>query len=445
MKYLPRTGVRKRSADEPARGRERYLKDRGEGEAKAEYKEAVMILARGTLELKSRFTREDLRELLAAEDGWRLSLFMPLARSGRDVRQAPILLKDLRARAAQALAARNAPQEAREEILAAVDQVLHGTETSIIQGEGLAIFSSAHFAASYLVPITPDASVTVDRRFRLDPILPLLFQDNRFYLLTLGVKSVALYEGDRGALREVSLEGVPTSLQEALQLDDDHLPFGALSSPGTRNKGGFQTNGAIYHGHGGARQDSKDPKLDILRFFQVLDPRLRSRMPDTSRPLLLAGVDSLLPVFRAACTHPRILDAALPAHLEKLSAWNELHAQAWALFERESKAERDAILARFRERLATRETASGITDVVPMADQGRVSHLFIHRGYQARGAYEPDTGKVFLSPPRQEGEEDLVDLVALAAVQTMMGNGKVYILEAAEMPAGSDIAALCRY
>ena len=180
-----------------------------------------MLTARSTLELKPRFSREDLRDLADAGDGWRLSLFMPLVRTGRDVHKAPILLKDLRARAARELEDRSVPPEDREAMLAAVDRILQEAETTVIQGEGLAVFASGRQAFSYLLPVRPDAQVSVDRHYRLEPIVPLLFEDGHFHLLALSVNEVKLFAGDRTGLAEVPLEGVATSLREALRLDDD--------------------------------------------------------------------------------------------------------------------------------------------------------------------------------------------------------------------------------
>jgi hypothetical protein len=398
-----------------------------------------MLTARSTLELKPRFSREDLRDLVEAGDGWRLSLFMPLARTGRDVHKAPILLKDLRARAAQELEERRAPPEDSEEILAAVDRILQEAETTVIQGEGLAVFASSRQAYSYLLPVRPDALVSVDRRFRLEPIVPLLFEDGHFYLLTLSLNEVRLFGGDRTGLAEISLEGMATNLREAIRFEDSDSYLNLHTSVGTP---GLGRGPAMYHGHGSGKGDMREMKKDIARFFQQLDDGLRPRMDDPARPLLLAGAEPLLPIFRASSSHPRILDVSLPAHLDKLAGLNELHERAWALFEREAKADRRALLHRYNERLATGDTAAGITDVAPLADQGRVSHLFVREGYQAFGAYEAASGKVFGSPVRQPGDEDLV---SLAAVRTIMGGGKVYVLRDGEIPGGADIAALCRY
>ena len=37
------------------------------------------------------------------------------------------------------------------------------------------------------------------------------------------------------------------------------------------------------------------------------------------------------------------------------------------------------------------------------------------------------------------------DMVNLACMHTLLGSGRVHVLTAEKMPAGADIAALCRY
>lgn len=399
-----------------------------------------MISAGSALELKPRFTREDLRDLVRAEDGWRLSLFMPLVRTGRDVHQAPILLKDLRAKAAADLEARRAPPAARDEILSAVDQILRDTDASVLQGEGLAIFASTHAAFSYLLPVKPEASATVARRFRLEPILPLLYEDGGFYLLALGLKDVRLFEGDRIRLSELSLDGVPTDLRTALRFEDSESYLSLHSTPSTSMGGG--RGAPIFHGHGGGKGDLKEMKRDILRFFQHLDRGIRPLLADPARPLLLSGAEAMLPIYREANTHPRTLDVSLPAHLDRLSGLAELHSQAWSLCDREAKASRKAMISLYRERLASPWATAGIANVVPTAHQGRVSHLFVRRGYRSFGSYDVSEARVHLSDLPQDGDEELA---TLAAVQTIMGSGKVFVTEPGEIPEGAEIAALCRY
>ena len=169
-------------------------------------------------------------------------------------------------------------------------------------------------------------------------MLPLLFEDGRFYLLVLGLKRVRLFEGDRKGLSEIALDGVPDNMRDALLNEDGENFVNVHSRPGSPGGRGP----AVYHGHGGANGDLKEVKRDVLEFFHRLDEGLRRSMPDRSRPLLLAGEESWMPLFREANSHPRILDVSLPVRLDGHTGLADLHSLAWPLLAREAKSERDA-------------------------------------------------------------------------------------------------------
>lgn len=81
-------------------------------------------------------------------------------------------------------------------------------------------------------------------------------------------------------------------------------------------------------------------------------------------------------------------------------------------------------------------------NVLPAAAQGRISHLFIRKGWRQWGRFEATDHNVFLDDGPGPGNEELTNL---ACIQVLLGGAKVYTLEAGELPEKADIAALCRY
>jgi hypothetical protein len=366
-----------------------------------------MITGKNALAIRSGFTRDDLRSLAEDGGGWRVSLYMPLHRTGREVRQAPILLKELRGRAASGLEARGCRADLLGELLSPVNQVYEETDFSLLQGEGLAVLSARGYSATFLLPFAPPSMVEIGKRFLLDPLLPLLFEDGRFHLLALSPNSVRLFQADRLRMREVSLDGLATNMREALDFDDP-----------------------------------EERKRSIPEFFRQLDRGLRARLAGAELPLLLAGVENLLPLYREASTHPRIMDQAIPGNPE--SSWDaaDLHAKAWKAYREARDQDKDQVLRLYRERLATPRAVAGLRNVLPAAAQGRVSHLFLRKGWRQWGRFEPEVQRVFLEDgPTPENE----DLANLACVHALLGGAKVYALDEGELPEKADIAALCRY
>ncbi|GEM_PF-1023796 len=399
-----------------------------------------MITGKSIQALKTNFSRESLRKLADEGEGQRLSLFMPLSKTGRDVRQAPILLKDMRSQAESALAAAGCRPDEINDILLPVNQLLEDTEFSVLQGEGLAILSSRENASTFLLPTAPAPMVETGRRYILDPLLPLLFEDGRFHLLTLSLNSVKLWWVDRHRMREVHLRGIPTSIRDFIQTDNSgayvhyHVSSSPLAAPGGA--------GAI-HGHGGGgKGEAKDRKRDILDFFRQVDRGLSELMHESELPLMLAGVEYLIPIYREANSLPRLLDQAVMGNPEVSLEQQSLHAKAWKAY-RESRAlEKARVLSLYRERLATPQSVSGLVEVLPAAKQGRIQYLFLRKGYRQKGAFHPEDGTVSFSDRAGPGEEDLVNL---ACIHALLTGAKVHILELGEIPEKADIAALCRY
>ena len=389
------------------------------------------------MELKLRLTRQDLLALAKSQGGWRLSLYLPLNKAGRLGNQASRLLKELRSRSRKAAAEQGLTSDEIGELLEPVNRILEGADFGPIQGDGLVLFCARDSSVAFSLPFVPPALAEIDRQYRLDLLLPLVLEDDRFYLLDLSLNAIRLWEGNRYSLGELGLEGVETSLKEAFHWEDSQFPSLAhsLAPPGGKGGRGISQ----YYSHGGG--DDKDLKRDILSFFRRIDKSLQSRI-DPQVPLILAGVEYLLPLFREANTHANLLGEGVTGSPDSFTP-KVLHAKAWACLGTSFLGKRNATLARYREGLVSGRTASGISDVLPCAYQGRISHLFLRKGYRPWGAYDAALGKVTLfdSP----GPESL-DLCNLTCIRTFLTDGQIFLLDAPEMPAdGQDIAALCRF
>lgn len=61
---------------------------------------------------------------------------------------------------------------------------------------------------------------------------------------------------------------------------------------------------------------------------------------------------------------------------------------------------------------------------------------------QVWGQADLGTGEVTVHPDHESGDEDLLDL---AAVQTFINQGEVFVFQQAEMPVSALVAAILRY
>jgi hypothetical protein len=164
-------------------------------------------------------------------------------------------------------------------------------------------------------------------------------------------------------------------------------------------------------------------------------------LAEETAPLVLAGVDYLLPIYREVTSYPHLLDAVITGNPEELSE-AELHEAAWPLVEpRFADAERVAV-DRYRQLAGAGQVSSDLDEILSAAHHGRVDTLFVALNRQRWGQFDTATQRSRIHAQPEPEDQDLLDL---AAVQTLLQSGVVYAVEPEQMPAAADIAAICRY
>ncbi len=384
-------------------------------------------------------TRDDLRTLIGKRDGWCVSIFVPTHRIGPETQQNPIRLKNLLGKAEEDLVAAGLRPPEAQELLQPAETLLHDGLFWQHQSDGLALFISPETFQHYRLPFDFEELAVVAERFHIKPLLPLLSGDGRFYILALSQSEVRLLQGTRYSVSEVDLGEVPDSLAEALRYNDPEKQLQFHTS--TRTPGGKGQRPAIFHGHGVASAD--DPKDYILRYFHQVDEGLGDPLGGEETPLVLAGVDYLLPLYKEANTYPHLVAEGIEGNPEELRA-EELHEQAWPILRPLFlKAKREAA-AQYRQLAGagSERASSDLEEVIPAAYVGRVETLFVALHTQRWGAFDADTYEVRSHEEEEPGDEDLLDL---AAVHTLVNGGTVYAVEPEKVPDGTPLAAVFRY
>jgi hypothetical protein len=361
-------------------------------------------------------------------------MYMPTHRAGRETRQNPIRLKNLLREAEKQLIGEGLLSPEAEALLAPMESLLGDAYFRRHQSDGLAMFSSVGLFRHYTLPLAFDELVVVSRRFHVKPLLPLLTGDGRFYVLALSQNEVRFLESTRYSVREVELKGVPQGLAEALQYDDKERQLQFHTS--TRVGRGEQA--AVFHGQGVGADDAK---TDILRYFRQIDRRLSALLKGERAPLVFAGVDYLLPIYKEANKYAHLVDEGVLGSPDGVSA-GELHDHAWAIVEPHFLKARDEACLRYEQLAGTEQTSNKLAKVVTAAYQGRIEELFVAVGIQQWGIFEPGTHRVHHHREAEPGDEDLLDF---AAVHTLLHGGTVYAVAPDQIPDNTFIAAVFRY
>lgn len=377
---------------------------------------------------------DELAALAAASHRSCISIYTPMERLGVETQQNPIRFKNLLRQVEERLLALECSGQEIAELL----QPIYELDTYDFwqhQSDGLAIFRSPDLFRYYCLPMTlPTLAVATDR-FHLKPLLQLLSGDGQFYILALSQNQVRLFQGTRYSVSEVELTDLPTSMAEALQLDDpqQNLQFHTGTSPG-----GGGDRAAIFHGQGAGNDERK---ANLLRYFRQVNDGLASHLHGSQAPLVLAGVDYLLPIYQQVSTYTHILPVGVTGNPEILKP-EELHNQAWQIVQPYFELDKESTVERFEALQGTGKTAHTIEQVVSAAYFQRVETLFVTVGEQVWGSFDPETNAVQIHDRPAAGDEDLLNL---AALHTLLNAGTIYAVEPGQVPENRQIAAIFRY
>jgi hypothetical protein len=389
----------------------------------------------------SELSIDEVKTLVQQPKGLFVSIYMPIYRAGTDVQQNSTRLKTLKRQAETTIVESGMTESEALEFLQPIQELVDAEDTFWQENnnDGLAAFVGSGVFYYYRLPLNFQELVVVTDRFHLKPLLPLLRGDGQYYVLALSQQDVRFLECTRSSVREIELEDIPKSVDDALQYDataKDGQRRMSTPKGGTNNS--FQQAGS-FHGQGSPDQDKS--QRGIQQFFYAIDRGLHKYLRNKRVPLVLAGVEHLFPGYREANSYQHLLEEGIPGNPEHLKP-EELQAKAWEIVEPLFLQEQQDAIEHYKELTATGRTSTDIKEVVPAAYFSRVEQLFVPVGVQQWGLFNPDSNTIDLHSEAELGDEDLLDL---AAVQTILNGGTVYAVEPEKVPDNAPLAAVFRY
>ena len=373
------------------------------------------------------FTRADLRALLAGHEGPCVLFYMP-AQPGV-LKESRIRFKDLLGPAERHLVEYGLRAPEARDLLAPLHALLDDDFFWLEQAGGLAVFQARNFLRMYRLPWAFREESKVGGLFLVEPLLPLLYGDGRFYVLAFSKNGVRLFQGTRFTASPVAVKGMPKDLAEILALDKEEV-FTAHRYPTAAAGGAWG-----FHGHEAGTDDRKD---DLLRYFQRIDRALHAVLREERAPLVLAAVEYLQPIYRQASTYPHLLEQGIEGSPDRLDA-KELHDRAWALVGPHFQENVRKAVALYPQAAAAGKATADVNEIIPAAYHGQFEILFVAPDEHPWGTLDPDRDAVTLHEAPQPGDEDLANF---AAIHTLAHGATVYALPAQDMPAESPLAGI---
>ncbi len=380
-------------------------------------------------------SKQELNSLLEGRgDTPHVSIFLPTVRAGAETQQNPIRYKNLLREAHKRLVDKGVDDDAAAAMLRPARALVDDYDFWQHQEDGLAVFLADGFFRTYRLPIALKELAAVEDRFHVKSLFPLFNLEGEFFVLALSQNDVRLLRGDRFHVREVPLEDVPQSLADAIGYDltEPHLQMHTGKRPANQNRA------HIFHGQGAGEEDAKD---EIRKFFHILDRGIQEFLGGGQAPLVLAGVDYLLPIYREATSYPHTVEGGVTGNPDGLSA-QELHDRAWEVVEPVFRRQRSEALERYGSLKGTGRATGELDEVIPAALDGRVDTLFVPQGVRSWGSFDAEQRRIEHHDAQQPDSEDLLDL---AAVHSFLNSGTVYAVPREEIPDGGQVAAVFRY
>lgn len=363
-----------------------------------------------------------------------ISLFLPIDHTDPTQRQNTTRLTNLIRQAEARMITSGYTLELAQEVLAPARKLIDNRTFWANQSNSLVIYLAPHLFHLYRLPVAFEPLAVVDSHVYITPLLPLLRDDEEFYLLALHLEGVELFYGTRFGLYAVVLPNVPASLEATLE----SYEFGKSAQ---FHPGQGRDRGTVFYSQGA--RDETAAKQEILRYFQLVDHGVHHVLRNSEAPLVLAGTAYLLPIYREANSYPHLINEGITVNVADMRS-DTLHAEAWALVAPDFDQARLEAAERFRMKAGSTPPTTSVylRAIIPAAFTGRIETLFVSLGQQQWGMFDPTSGALQLHDPAAANDSELINL---AVIQTLKHGGAVYGVMPEQMPSADPLAAIFRY
>jgi len=375
----------------------------------------------------STVSRQMLGELIRWAHSPCITIYLPLDPRHPDIGADRVTLKDLvRDARRQLRTASDLRSPDIDELLAPAEALL-AAERWPLGCRGYAIFAAPGLSLQLQLEVdVPLLSVVADR-FVVTPLVAAMEHDDRFHVLAISQNRVRFLRGDRTGLVDVPVPGLPASRADALWYEHHER---LRNVHGGSHQGTDRTIG-IVHGSPSAHDLRKD---QLLRFFQVVDEKLRRVLRDETAPLFVAGVDYELAIYREANRFPHLAGLLDIGNPERLST-DQLHERVWPAVAGVLDSPRRELLDRV-EQSATPLTSTRA--ILTACRERRVAALLVAPNRLEWGRLDAVDGH----PVHDAGDVDLVSLVIGEALDQ---GADLCQLAPGELKGDPAVAAVARY
>lgn len=251
--------------------------------------------------------------------------------------------------------------------------------------------------------------------FHLKPLVAALQADRPYHLLALSRRRAQLFHGSARGLVPVPRTDLPDGI-DGTALAQEHAKSHTLHTVGRTHGGGVE---AAFHGHSDAGSDREH---DLERYLRRVEAVVSAALIHDPAPLVLAGVDEELGVYRRLNTYPHLLADGVTGSPDH-SPSGQLHQAAWPLVAQTAPRPEQGKLRLYHELRGTGRTADDLAEVMPAAVGGQLGTLLVSAEVDVWGTFGRDDRRITVHTTREPGDDELTNL---AAVHVLSHGGTVY-------------------
>ena len=299
-------------------------------------------------------TPDDLQNLLSPRPEPCISIYLPLPRHGLDLTMAPVRFRALLRQAESLLGERYDARRVKE-LLGPLAGLTEAGDVFAPGPEGLAAFRAEGLFEVYRLWPAPPERVVVADSFHVKPLLKSLQARHRYFVLSLGSRRVALFEGSERGLVPRLVPGLPVRAEGSAAPNAGGRGGSSRSGPRSAASGSGK---APTEGDGGHREE-------LLRFFRAVHLALGEALDDGA-PLIVAGASPLLPLFREVSGHPGRHAEFVEGAVDDVGT-EQLHERTLPEARRALDARDEALVEEFRGQLDRGLAADILTRVAEAA------------------------------------------------------------------------------
>jgi release factor family 6 len=381
--------------------------------------------------------KKTYEELLDRQGDLCISMYFPTFKMGPDIKQNSIRFKQRIREAEDKLYNMKLTKKEVESILKPASNLVDETKFWQNQSEALAIFIDGEQIDCYSLPYQVEEKTVLSNKFYTKPLIPLFNGEGEYYILAISQNENRFFKASNQLIYEIELKNAPESV-ESMKIDDDPN----FKSPvKTANQLGDSSLSYNKNTQGQAPENEFDDN-QIDRYFRAIDQVLDKYKKDNI-PLVLAGVEYLIPIFKNISKYPNIVEEYIKGNPEILDA-KDLHEKSMEFMGQKFNKIQELAKKKYEQYKGQKNKlySNSISKIIPQAYKGQIETLFIADDLEKWGTFNPENDKVkILNDKKFEAE----DLVAYAASLTTTRGGTVYSLTKDKLPDDNEIAAVLKY